>query len=245
MELWSLLFLAPTPSYRYWGLFDNGNEFREVSPQIVLFVLMSLSEIASPNAFKALLTFKTHYVTSSKILIQCSFRSIVMNPVRDLTLAHHIDACTTLLLHVTHGLHFPSTIALITQLSPITHCTDYMAESHQTLFISLGLPLSLIAEYCLSLPISLTGFPVCFPVDYLDRLHSSDRLLPAFLTLPVFWIFSLSAACPDLCIVPVYCMSQPCLRYSCCCWLNFACLTPSCLINMHLDLNVTDPSLHL
>ncbi len=87
-------------------------------------------------------TFKTHYVTSSKILIQCSFRSIVMNPVRDLTLAHHIDACTTLLLHVTHGLHFPSTIALITQLSPITHCTDYTAESHQTLFISLGLPLS-------------------------------------------------------------------------------------------------------
>ncbi len=54
----------------------------------------------------------------------------------------HIDACTTHLLHVTYGLHFPSTIALITQLSPITHCTDYTAESHQTLFISLGRPLS-------------------------------------------------------------------------------------------------------
>ncbi len=63
----------------------------------------------------------------------------VTNPVCDLTLAHHIDACATLLLHVTHGLHFPSTIALITQLSPITH---YTAESHQTLFISFGLPLA-------------------------------------------------------------------------------------------------------
>ncbi len=74
---------------------------------------------------------------------------IVMNLVCDLTsthhqrsLAHHIDSCTTLLLHVTHGLHFPLTIALITQLSSITHCTDYTAEFHPTRFISLGLPLS-------------------------------------------------------------------------------------------------------
>ncbi len=46
---------------------------------------------------------------------------------------------TTLLLHITHGLHFPSTIALITHLSPITH---YTAGSDHTLYKSLGLPLS-------------------------------------------------------------------------------------------------------
>ncbi len=53
--------------------------------------------------------------------------------------AHHIVSCTTLLLHITHGLHFPSTIALITHLSPITHCTDYTAGSDHTLYKSLGL----------------------------------------------------------------------------------------------------------
>ncbi len=45
----------------------------------------------------------------------------VTNPVHELTPTHHIFSCTTLQLHITHGLHFPSTIALITQLSPITH----------------------------------------------------------------------------------------------------------------------------
>ncbi len=47
--------------------------------------------------------------------------SSVTNPVHELTPTHHIVSCTTLQLHITHGLHFPSTIALITQLSPITH----------------------------------------------------------------------------------------------------------------------------
>ncbi len=45
----------------------------------------------------------------------------VMNPVHELTPTHHIVSCTTLQLHISHGLHFPSTIALVTQLSPITH----------------------------------------------------------------------------------------------------------------------------
>ncbi len=44
----------------------------------------------------------------------------VTNPVHELTPTHHIS-CTTLQLHITHRLHFPSTIALITQLSSITH----------------------------------------------------------------------------------------------------------------------------
>ncbi len=132
---------------------------------------------------------------------------IVTNPVHDLTLAHHIDACTTLLLHITHGLHFPSTIALITQLSPITHCTDYTAESNQTLFISLELPLShgwVLFCYCRDCWV----FSLCeFPVDYLDCLYSSDRLLPAYLTLPACFLDILSVCrlhrplhCPWLCI---------------------------------------------
>ncbi len=104
--------------------------------------------------------------------------------------------------HHTAFLHFPSTIALITQLSPITHCTDYTAE---TLFISLGLPLShrrVLFRYCWY----LWAVSLCeCPVDYLDCLYSSDRLLPAF------WIFSLSAACADLCIVPGYVSALPSL----------------------------------
>ncbi len=42
--------------------------------------------------------------------------------MNELTPTHHIVSCTSLQLHITHGLHFPSTIALVTQLSPITHC---------------------------------------------------------------------------------------------------------------------------
>ncbi len=63
----------------------------------------------------------------------------VTNPVHELTPTHHIS-CTTLQLHITQGLHFPSTIALITQLSLI--CTNYTASLHQARFISLGLHLS-------------------------------------------------------------------------------------------------------
>ncbi len=47
--------------------------------------------------------------------------------------------------------------------------------------------------------------------DYLNCLSSSDRLLPALLTPPAFWIFSLSAACTDLCIVPGYVSVLPSL----------------------------------
>ncbi len=104
--------------------------------------------------------YRSHSVFKTALLIAL-FRSVyiyiyicvyvcvcvcVMNPVRDLTLTHHIDTCSTLRLHVTHGLHFPSTIALITQLSPITHCTNHTADcTDHTLYISLGLPLSLTA----------------------------------------------------------------------------------------------------
>ncbi len=122
-----------------------------------------------------------------------------------------MDSCTTLTVAHHLRLHFPSTIALITQLSPITHCTDYTAKFHQTRFISFGLPLShsrVLFRYCQY----LWAFSLCmFPVDYLDCLYSSDHLLPALLTLPAFWIFYLSAACTDLCIVPGYVSALPSL----------------------------------
>ncbi len=113
------------------------------------------------------------------------------------SLAHHTDSCTTLTVAHHLRLHFPSTIALITKLSPITHCTDYTAEFHQTRFISLDF-FSLIAEYCFATANISEHFHSCgVSVDYLDCLYSSDRLLPALSTQPAFWIFSLSAACTD------------------------------------------------
>ncbi len=78
----------------------------------------------------------------------------VTNPVRGLpsdchkrSPLHHIDSHTTQTVICHSGLQFPSSIALITHTHTHTHtaeCTDYTytAESNQTYFISLGLPLS-------------------------------------------------------------------------------------------------------
>ncbi len=67
-------------------------------------------------------------------------------------------------------------------------------------------------------------------------------MLPAFLTLPAFWIYSLSAACPDLCIDPVYESALPMLLLL---LLIELCLSDLLFvpIKLHMDLNVTDPSL--
>ncbi len=123
--------------------------------------------------------------------------------------AHHIVSCTTLLLHITHGLHFPSTIALITHLSPITHCTDYTAGSDHTLYKSLGL---LISHCWVLFRHIQSAWALC--------LVYISRLLPGLFIR--FWSFaaclfdpacllisSLSAACPDLSIAPV--VNLPCL----------------------------------
>ncbi len=60
---------------------------------------------------------------------------------------------------------------------------------------------------------------------------------------PAFWIYSLSAACPDLCIDPVYESALPTLFLL---LLIELCLSDLflLLIKLHMDLNVTDPSLH-
>ncbi len=69
-------------------------------------------------------------------------RLMILHPLT--TRGHSLTtfSCTTLQLHITHGLHFPSTIALITQLSPITHYTNYTAALRHAHFISFGLHLS-------------------------------------------------------------------------------------------------------
>ncbi len=71
---------------------------------------------------------------------------------------------------------------------------------------------------------------------------SPDRLLPALLTPPAYWLSSLSAACPD----PLLCL---CLRI-CHIYVASTPLFDICLsdllfvsIKLQMDLNVTDPSL--
>ncbi len=83
------------------------------------------------------------------------------------------------------GLHFPWPRAWDwspAQVSVII--TDYLASAF----------LTLVAKSCFA----IANISERFPLYYLDCLFSSDRLLPALLTPPAFWIFSLSAACPDL-----------------------------------------------
>ncbi len=76
--------------------------------------------------------------------------------------------------------------------------------------------------------------------DYFPPLSGCNTCL---LTLPVFWIYSLSAVCPDLCIDLVYESSLPMLFLL---LLIELCLSDLflLLIKLHMDLNVTDPSLH-
>ncbi len=50
---------------------------------------------------------------------------------------HRIDSCTTLLLHVTNGLQFPSSIALTTHTQLIALITP---ENYHTPYINDGLP---------------------------------------------------------------------------------------------------------
>ncbi len=125
---------------------------------------------------------------------------------------HHIS-CTTLQLHITHGLHFPSTIAPITQLSPITHLpwlSHHTCTSFTHTHISSTLPCThcevlfspvwhfQAVSLCLpGLPIRLWPFAVCL------------------LTLPAVWY--------PLCLPPAptfalpLLLILPCLRYTCYC----------------------------
>ncbi len=158
------------------------------------------------------------------------FWGSVTNPVLEITPTHHIS-CTTLQLHITHRLHFPSTIAPITQLSPISHLS-WLSHHTCTSFTHTHISSTLLCTHCevLFIPVwhfqvvSLDVFPwtayttltvCCLPFDPACRLISS-----------------LSAACPDLCIAPVADSALPLLHLLLS--LNFACLTSTCLsIKLH------------
>ncbi len=160
--------------------------------------------------------------------------------VTNLVASHHTTAAhhpwtTTPIIHCTTTHTFPSTIAPITQLSPITNqpwlsCHTCTSFTHP--HISSTLPYTRCEVlfcpgwhserfpcilYLPGLPIRLWPFAACL-------------LDPACLV-----ITSLSAACPDLCIVPVADSALPA-------WhlllpLTLACLTlPCCSIKLHLNL---------
>ncbi len=117
----------------------------------------------------------------------------------------------------------------------VSHHLDYLSSAFHTLF----------AKSCFATAdISERFSPVCFPVDYLDCLFSSDRLLPALLTLPALWIYSILCLppAPIFCIDSVYESALPTLLLI---LLIELCLSDFCfvLIKLHMDPNVTDPSL--
>ncbi len=113
----------------------------------------------------------------------------------------------------TRGSHHRSTNRFFRTSFPMTPClrlitctgTDYYPGYLARAFHSL------VAKSCFATAnISERFSLVWLPVYYLDWLFSSDRLLPALLTSPAYWLFSLSAACLDpllclrLCICLVY-----------------------------------------
>ncbi len=122
----------------------------------------------------------------------------------------HESGCHSLQLHITHGLHLPSCTAHTLSRPPLH-------QSHSCHH-------SLINSDCLTTPAphSLTHIKAahkhspsaksCFPLANISERFfpcvstcllpgpltlSPDRLLPALLTPPAYWLSSLSAACPD------------------------------------------------
>ncbi len=146
--------------------------------------------------------------------------------VMNLVATHHIS-CTTLQLHITHGLHLPSFTAL-THSHPPLHQSHSCHQSlispdclttpapHSHTHLSSTLP----CKHCKVLFSPVWHFravsPSVFPCCYLDCSHDSDHLLPAYLTLPALW-YPLclppapTIALPLLMILPCLCL--PCSRY--------------------------------
>ncbi len=126
----------------------------------------------------------------------------------------------------TRGSHHRSTNRFFRTSFPMTPClrlitctgTDYYPGYLARAFHSL------VAKSCFATAnISERFSLVWLPVYYLDWLFSSDRLLPALLTSPAYWLFSLSAR--PIALSPF--MHLPCLRCPWYCCMIFACLTSS------------------
>ncbi len=170
-------------------------------PHQMTCVLQRASQLATMQINKVLLLFPLFFWWSHSVC--------VTNPVHELTPTHHIVSCTSLQLHITHGLHFPSTIALVTQLSQ-----------------------SLISTHCLHpVPglITCTGVPHSLP--YLNSLHTHTHCevlfcpgwhsehYSCFCDLPVYdpGLFTPDCLAPlILCCLPLWCCS---LKFRLCCCL--------------------------
>ncbi len=163
------------------------------------------------------------------------------NLVHELTPTHHIISCTTLQLHITHGLHFPIP-PLHNHTAVTNHSFALITQLHSVWHALLALDfISLMAKSCLA------------PSDISERLPSVfPCLLPGlFLRLWPFAACPFDPACPsdtlsvcrlpDLSIATVKESALPTLHLLLS--LNFACLISSCviLIKLHLDLIALTP----
>ncbi len=134
-------------------------------------------------------------------------------PVMNLVATHH--NCTSPLDYISHhALHTHIPVHHYTNYTAVTiHSLVLIASPHLHLILTLTYkqhtythPLRSLVFHWLTF---LSGFPLCVCVSTCvlpgPLTLSPDRLLPALLTPPAYWLSSLSAACPD----PLLCL---CLR---------------------------------
>ncbi len=122
------------------------------------------------------------------------FFTLTIPSVTNLVASHHTTAAhhpwtTTPIIHCTTTHTFPSTIAPITQLSPITNqpwlschtCTSFTHPHRSSTHPYIRCKVLFCPGW------HSERFPcILLPCVYLDCLYYSDPLLPAFLTLPAF-----------------------------------------------------------
>ncbi len=121
--------------------------------------------------------------------------------------------CTSPMDYISHhALHTHIPVHHYTNHTAVTiHSLVLIASPHLHLILTLTFKqhsLALTAKSCFALANISEHFPLCVLPGPLTL--SPDRLLPALLTPPAYWLSSLSAACPDpllclwLCICLIY-----------------------------------------
>ncbi len=144
------------------------------------------------------------------------------------SLTHHTDSCTTLLLHVTHGQHFPSTIALIH--TSVTNQSLHWLHSwtpSDTLY-KLWTPLS----HCWVLFCHFQSFWAVTPYVLSCWISGLFVLLWPFAACPFDPVCLLDTL---LCLppAPTFALSWfrylPCLRYSSYCYWTLPVWPPLCV----------------
>ncbi len=135
-----------------------------------------------------------------------------------------MDSCTTLLLHFTIGLQFPSSIALTTHTADFTdYTTDHTADcTDHTVYLSHGLPQPV--RQVLSAFIALLVIATLRSHSVFSEVKSSLTLfIVCFICVLILaWFISscLSAACPWIyclfgltLVLPFRTLFAPCLDY--------------------------------